>query len=50
MIVKLIKTGKTKEVAYSYGLRLIEQGKAVAVKQKPARPAKKDSAKPAGDT
>lgn len=31
MIVKIIKTGETKNVSASYGLRLIEQGVAVAV-------------------
>jgi len=47
MNVKIIKTGEIAKVNDGYGLRLIEQGKAVAVKET-KKPAKKEAAK-AGD-
>lgn len=47
MKVKIIKTGEIQTVKDNYGMRLIEQGKAVIV-PKTAKPAKKDAAK-AGD-
>ena len=40
MKVKLLENGEIKDVESGYAARLIEQGKAVAVK--PAAPAKKD--------
>lgn len=48
MRIKIINTGEMREVNASYGLRLIEQGKAKAA-PKPAKPARKETAKAAGD-
>lgn len=48
MKVKIVKTGEVKTVNDSYGLRLIEQGKAVSVSERQKKPAKKEAAK-AGD-
>lgn len=47
MNVKIIKTGKVETVNASYGMRLIEQGKAVLAPESTKKP-KKDAAK-AGD-
>lgn len=46
MNVKIIKTGETAKVNDSYGMRLIEQGKAVLAPEtkKPARKAAKTEA------
>ena len=54
MRIKIINTGEIREVNASYGLRLIEQGKAKAAPKpaKPAKPAKsarKEMAEAAGD-
>lgn len=48
MNVKIIKTGKVRTVCASYGMRLIEQGKAVPA-PKPARKTEKKEADKAGD-
>lgn len=48
MNVKIIKTGKIETVGASYGMRLIEQGKAVLAPEAAKKPAKKEAAK-AGD-
>lgn len=48
MNVKIIKTGEIETVGASYGMRLIEQGKAVLVPKSAKRPDKKEAAK-AGD-
>ena len=46
MIVKILSTDTTEDVSASYGLRLIEQGKAVPVRTPAARKSmKKDTAK-----
>lgn len=51
MRIKIINTGEIREVNASYGLRLIEQGKAKAAPKpaKPAKPARKETAEAAGD-
>lgn len=41
MTVKILKTGEAKEFNDSYGMRLIEQGKAVAVQPAPKKTAVK---------
>jgi hypothetical protein len=46
--VKIIKTGKVETVSASYGMRLIEQGKAVLVPKPTKKPDRKEAAK-AGD-
>lgn len=48
MTVKMTNTGKTVNVNASYGLRLAEQGKAVAVKEKLAKKAARKDVKPDG--
>ena len=48
MNVKMIKTGKVESVNAIYGLRLIEQGKAVLAPAAAKKTAKKETAK-AGD-
>ena len=48
MRIKIINTGEIREVNASYGLRLIEQGKAITA-PKPAKPARKETAEAAGD-
>lgn len=48
MNVKIIKTGKIETVSASYGMRLIEQGKAVLAPKPTSKPDKKGTAK-AGD-
>lgn len=45
MKVRIIKTGEVKSAAAGYALRLIEQGKAVPVKEA-ARPAPRKEAEP----
>ena len=46
MIIHSLSTDRREEVSASYGLRLIEQGKAIAVKPSAARKtAKRDAAK-----
>nr|DAW25072.1 MAG TPA: hypothetical protein [Caudoviricetes sp.] len=49
MKVRMVKTGETATVNNSYGLRLIEQGKAVAIpeKKRTASAEKKGSESPA---
>ena len=51
MRIKIINTGEIREVNASYGLRLIEQGKAKAAPKpaKPAKSARKETAEAAGD-
>ena len=51
MRIKIINTGEIREVNASYGLRLIEQGKAKAAPKpaKPAKSARKEKAEAAGD-
>ena len=46
--VKIIKTGKVETVSASYGMRLIEQGKAVLAPKPAKKPDRKEAAK-AGD-
>lgn len=46
MNVKIIKTGKVETVSASYGLRLIEQGKAIFVPAAPKKQAKKEARRP----
>lgn len=48
MNVKIIKTGEITKVNDGYGLRLIEQGKAVPAPKPAKKPEKKEAAK-AGD-
>lgn len=48
MNVKVIKTGKVETVSASYGMRLIEQGKALPASKPTSKPDKKGTAK-AGD-
>ena len=48
MNVKIIKTGETMSVKGSYGMRLIEQGKAVLAPKPAKKPDRKEAAK-AGD-
>ena len=48
MKVKMVKTAEIKTASNSYGLRLVEQGKAVPVHEAPKKPAKKDAAKADG--
>ena len=48
MNVKIIKTGKVETVGASYGMRMIEQGKAVIVPKPAKKPDKKEAPK-AGD-
>lgn len=45
MNVKIIKTGKVESVGASYGMRLIEQGKAVLSTEAPRKSTRKDDAK-----
>ena len=48
MNVKIIKTGKVETVSASYGMRLIEQGKAVLAPKPTKKPDRTEAAK-AGD-
>lgn len=48
MKIKLLQTSKVLEVCTSYALRLIEQGKAIAVPAEVRKPTRKANAK-AGD-
>ena len=48
MNVKIIKPGKVETVSASYGMRLIEQGKAVLAPKPAKKPDRKEAAK-AGD-
>lgn len=45
MNVKIINTGKVETVGASYGMRLIEQGKAVLSTEAPRKSTRKDDAK-----
>lgn len=45
MNVKIIKTGEVEKVNPSYGMRMIEQGKAVLAQDSQKKPVKKDVAK-----
>lgn len=49
MKIKDIKTGEVLTVNDSYGVRMIEQGKAVAAEPERKAAPKKEAAKPAGD-
>lgn len=44
MTVKILSSGEVREVNDSFGLRLVEQGKAVAVAKKPGATARKKPA------
>lgn len=46
MRVKIIKTGEVKTVDDGYGVRLIEQGQAIAASETEAKPERKAAAKP----
>lgn len=46
MKVKIIRTGEVRTVDDSYGVRMIEQGQAIAAGEAEAKPERKAAAKP----
>lgn len=49
MKVKMLKTGEVLDVTFFRAVLLVEQGKAVTVKPKPAKTSRKETVKKAGD-